>query len=485
MSNETPKLSKLVSTSKAVGTFTTLSVSAIALLGATGLILSADLWLPNSSQYAIKPEQNLVSNQATLPEHNYVLGCLPFFPNAEGKPTGEGTTFLHTKDGTQLVSLKTAATEPQQLPVSDQPGPQQAKANQPLIASVRATQASSFTGHSLVAELAPELRGITSVPCSVASNHHWFVSGSTEVGESTYLSIFNPGDNPAQVTIRGWNATGEIAHKPSLTVGPGSLQEVNIATFFAGEERLGLHVSVSGPGAVVALHSSGESGLATRGFETVSGVAQPATEMIFPAVLSDLTNLRIRILNPHPEPVVASLDLADVTGSKAVPGAEEFEVAGASVFELDLTGLGTGPKTLTLRSQKPLVGNLVGTLEGGDKEDAHIIADRIIWAPTQPIRNLQTQLPPLQTGEKTRTLSMFNPTEQAVKVLVNNQEVQVPAAAQVAYEISAENLSIQSETPVYAGLNVKRTEGKTTLLTRLQLIDPEALLPTLHLNLAN
>lgn len=485
MSNDTKKLAKLVSAGKAVGAFTTLSVSAMALIGGAGLVFFADLWMPKTSPYALQTEKQVVENQISLKEHNYLLGCLAYFPTETGLNAAGGETFFSTQDGTTLESLNSLGEKPQQIPFNSSDQKAKTKVNQPLVAAVRTAGSSTFTGNSLVTATLPTLRGITSVPCKAASNHHWFVAGSTEVGESTYLSIFNPGDTPTQVTIQGWSSTSAFTQKPTLTVGARSLQVVNAATYFPGEERIGLHVNASGPGAVVALHSFGESGLATRGLETVSSVEEASSELIFPGVLGNLTDLRIRILNPHSEPVAATLEIADVTGSRPVAGTEEIEIAGSAVFELDLNGLGEGQKTLILRGKKSLLANIIGVAEGGDKEDAKIIAERVIWTPVTAIKHLRTQLPPLQNGEKNRALSLYNPGETAIKVAVNGQEVQVPKQAQISFEITGEMLELAGENPFYSGLIIKRIEGKTTMLTNLQLLDPQTVLPTLRINFQN
>ncbi|MCS4484051.1 DUF5719 family protein [Gleimia sp. 6138-11-ORH1] len=481
-----PKLAKLISTGKVLGTFTTLGVTSIALLGALTVTASADLWLRADSSYARTDKSTLeVVNQVSLPEHSYLLGCIPFFPDAKGAPTGTAVTNIYTAEGTAVTSVKPAVAGKAPLVKDAFSGEKDIPGVDPLVVGVSTQDVSSFTGSSFVVSASKTLKGITSSACQVAHNHHWFVAGSTEVGEATFLTILNPSANPTQVSLQAWSSTAKIAQTPTLTVAGNQMQTVNLATYFPTESRLGLHVTVNGPGAVVALHSSGDLGLATRGIETVRGVDTPAVENIFTGVEADAKNTRIRILNPGLDPATATIEIADPTGSKVLAGAENIEIAGAAVFELDLGGLGKGPKTIVLRSNQPLVANVFADYEGEDKEDAQVLADRGIWSKATKIQHLKSKVPPLQTGEKTRKLSIFNPATTAVKLEINGKESQIPAKSQLVFEVEGSTVEIKSPEPVYASLLIRRAEGKTNLVTHLDLEDPRVALPPFYIQLGN
>ncbi|WP_040312755.1 DUF5719 family protein [Gleimia coleocanis] len=477
---------KLISKGKVVGTLTTLGISGIALLSAATFAFSADLWLPRSSQYAINSDfQREVTNLATLPEHSYLLGCNVGFPTEAKTEATTGKVFLNTTEGTTVTAVKTLG-ENGKTPLS-QPtrGQKVIDANQPTLVSVSTTGKSSFAGTTFTAASNATLKGITTANCSTAQIHSWFATGNTGVGESTYLTVTNPSGNATQITLEAWNGTGKFSHGPSLTIPANTTETFNVASFFPDEDRLGLHASVHGPGVVVTLHSAGEKGLASRGLETVAPVVAPSKENIFPSVVASSNGTKIQILNPRNEVATAKILVADPLGTKPLPGAENIEIAGSAVFELDLAGIGEGSKTLILQSDKPLVANITSIFEGGDKEDDNVLADRTIWSATAALTSLKTPLPALQNGEKERLLALYNPSDVAVKVTVNGVEVQVPHNSELTHAVNSDKLEINSTQPIYAGMVIKKLEGKTTLVTRLQFVSPEAALPSLKLNLAD
>lgn len=481
-----PKLAKLVSAGKVVGVFTTLGITSVVLLGASAITFSADLWLNTGAKYARADKSTLpVISQASLPEHSYLLGCIPYFPDAKGTPAGSANTQVFSIEGTTITGVKPAVSGKSPLISSGFTGGRKLSGIEPLIVGVSTQSTSSFTGNSLVTSSSETLKGITTSTCQVARHHHWFVAGNTDVGEATFLTILNPSANATQVTLQAWNNTSTFAHTPTLSIPANSTQTVNLASYFPGEARLGVHASVTGPGAVIALHSSGDSGLATRGMETVSAVETPSKENIFTGIETSETDTRIRILNPGSEPATATIEIVDQLGTNVLPGAKDIEIAGSAVFELDLGGIGKGIKTIILRSNEPLIANVSAVYEGGDKEDAQIIADRTIWSKAYQVFQLKAQVPPLQTGEKTRQLAIYNPANTAIKLQLNGKEVQIPRNSQLTFEANGETIEIDSANPVYASLLIKRVEGKTTLVTRLELEDPRIALPPLQVRVSN
>lgn len=483
MKSEPTRVQRIIQKGRVVSMFTTLGISGMTLLGLSAVLFSADLWLPTKFDYALQSDFNpQVKNLATLPEHNYLIGCVASFPAENTQDAVSAKTFFDVTENTQLKMVSPVGKPAVNLLKSTVTESAILEGAQPLLAAVGTEGKSSFSGFSLLSGNSQVLKGLTTANCVSAQTHSWFVAGNTAVGEATHLTLINPSGNATQVILEAWNGSGRFSHSPTLTVAANSTQVVNLASFFPDEERLGVHVSVAGPGAVAVMHTAGEKGLASRGFETLSGVNAAAKENIFTGVVAGNAGTRIQILNPQNEVVKATISLADPLGTKPLPGAEGIEIAGSAVFELDLAGLGAGSKTLILSADKPLVASVTSVFEGDDKEDENKLADRVVWTAAAVVSHLQTQLPPLENGEKERQLALFNPGATAIKVKVNGVEIQVPRNSQLTQAVPVGKLTLESDAQVYASVMLSRQQGETWLRTNLQLADPDSALPTLVLN---
>ena len=190
-----------------------------------------------------------------------------------------------------------------------------------------------------------------------------FAEGTTLSGFREYLSLFNPGDQPSQVTLTFMDDQGRTTVR-SLTVAPQSRSTVQVFDPIegVGENVGGVAVQVSASQPIVAerplyvVHDFGTGSVA--GVDVAPGATRLLTSFTFPS-LSTAAGINDYLTIQNPNPVVASVTLTYATATRTVE--RQFAVPAGSRQTVELfgapTGLGPGVDSfwLMLSTDQPVL----------------------------------------------------------------------------------------------------------------------------------
>ncbi|MBX3193952.1 MAG: hypothetical protein KF727_02485 [Microbacteriaceae bacterium] len=265
-----------------------------------------------------------------------------------------------------------------QLPTSDAGNGGAASSPRVLrLASDDAAQVAGAQGQQVDAS---SYLGYQAASCAEPSGSIWLVGGATTVGRTSILTIANPTEVSAQVTLELYGEEGRIdaPGMNGIDVPAGSQRVLSLAGFAPGLASPVVHIVARGGQVVAYLQQSVVRGLDATGVDLVDAAPDPATDLAFPGVrvvdalatqramaLEDWDDVvpAVRILNPGTTEaqVTVGVTAADpaVEGTgftlTAEPGVVT-EVALDSGIEAD-TGvtLADGVYTVTVTSEVPVV----------------------------------------------------------------------------------------------------------------------------------
>ena len=128
------------------------------------------------------------------------------------------------------------------------------------------------------------VRGLAVSECQEPRTETWLVGGDTSTGRQTALSLSNPGDVPATVTVEIWGLSGPISSPlgQGILVQPGAQRVLSLAGLAPGEPSPVLRITSAGSRMVAALHSSIVRGLLADGLSVVTGQPAPSTDRTIP-----------------------------------------------------------------------------------------------------------------------------------------------------------------------------------------------------------
>lgn len=247
-----------------------------------------------------------------------------------------------------------------------------------------------------------DLRGLAAASCQRPAATTWLVGGSTVLGSSARLVLQNPGDTPATVSLRMWGARGpvELAGAPDYLVAPGEEEMVLLEGLAAEQDQVVLQVTATGGLVVTYLQDGRTDGLTPAGVDLVVAGAEPATDLMIPAVAvteDDPVPATVRILAPGQ----AGTDGADSVGGDGaevpggtvhvvllgpdgpveLPGAAEISVDVGQVIDVPLGDLPPGDYTAWVTSDLPVVAGALTSRPGrGETADGGAPVERA-WSP--------------------------------------------------------------------------------------------------------
>jgi hypothetical protein len=222
--------------------------------------------------------------------------------------------------------------------------------------------------------------GFSAASCAEPSGSIWLAGGSTRVGRTSILTISNPSEVRALVTLTVYGENGEVAAPgmSGIDVPPGAQRVLSLAGFAPGLASPVVHVEARGGQVVAYLQQSIVRGLDAVGVDLVDAAPAPATDLTFTGVrvfdslgtnralsLEDWDDVApaVRILNPGDESATVTVSVtpadASIEGTSFTAQAEPgvvTELALDSGVEVDSgVALADGVYTITMDSDRPIV----------------------------------------------------------------------------------------------------------------------------------
>ncbi|WP_159619811.1 DUF5719 family protein [Ruania rhizosphaerae] len=417
---------------------------------AAGLVLAAS-WRPPASPGAIEPMQIDVG-AAPL-----TLVC----PPAPVLPTGDGGDLdyddqFDTAGETTLADLGVVlgrdGAEPEpatggsigtggsaipavgslRLLTTEDPEPLQ------LQAEPSAQETAFAAGASLSRTDTGDLRGLTAAPCIVPTSSAWLVGGQTELGSSARLTLTNPGETAATVTVQAWGSVGPV-EPVTLALEPGGVSSVLLEAVTL-EPRLGVHVSSEGGRFTASIQETVLDGLVSQGSDVITAAADPSTELhVGPIpVLADAGTAVLRLLNPGEEPAEVSIDVL-AEGVSTLSGTDALVIEPGTVADIALDGIDEGTAALRITSDQPVTGGALIVRQGGPSEldPDQSLAERA-WLPaTDPAGHGLLALPANGALVDEVALALTNPGTEDQTVAVHTVDADGQRSGPVEIRIPA------------------------------------------------
>lgn len=443
-----------------------LAIAAFGVVGASGSSL-------DFGQDLNKPvEQNVV-----LPNQIFEVVCVPGIETEVGA-AGSGQVMVSQTDGIEVLKATDLGSGEEIEPTSS--GDLTVyKSKSPVGLTIQSKSDANFLALAQ-SEADKDVRGMTLDQCQPARATSWFTVGATTVGESALLTVSNPSQQATQVTVHGWSATGPLEETPTITVSAKSTETVNLAAYFPENERLGIRVDATGPGAVSTIRTVGMDGLAPQGVDAITGTDTASETVVLVGLEKDLDEPKLRLMNPGDAEINAEVTLLTEEGLMGLSGSETIVLDPGAVFQLSLDGLGTDVASVVVNSSEPILASMSATAVGKPNEDGKKVGDRVVWMPSLPATDFATLVP--DGGDKARNvLNVANQNADVVEVTINGKTREIGPFSMITQEVGAGELTVASAQPVYASLtsSVERKDGK--VISNIALTDAGESIPTTKL----
>lgn len=328
-----------------------------------------------------------------------------------------------------------------------------------------------------------DFRGFDAAGCAEPSGSIWLVGGATTTGRTTVLTMSNPTEVAAQVSLEIYGEDGAI-DAPGMTgidVPAGSQRVLSLAGFAPGVLSPVVHVEARGGQVTAYLQQSIVRGLDATGMDLVGASSDPATEQTFTGVrifdsLATSRTLALedwddaapvaRIFNPGTEPLdvtvsVTPLDtkIAGTSFPVTVDPGMVVDQALDSGIEVDTgVSLEDGVYTVTMTAEKPFVGGVRTTAA---KDIGELSADTISAAP--PSDFAWYSAAPRLTGDALfvvapgpdAVLAVMNPTSADVTLTLTAQgaddvTLKVPAGGSASVPVSENTYVLKNAKGMHA-----------------------------------
>ena len=259
-----------------------------------------------------------------------------------------------------------------------------------------AAEAPLLAGNQLQQIATESLAGLAAAACSEPANDLWLVGGSTEIGRTTVVTLANPTDVTATVTLEVFSEQGyaDSASTEGIIVEPGEQRIVSLAGYAPDVIAPVVRVMSNGGQVLANLQQSVTRTLAPSGVEWVSPGSGLSTQQIIPGVfvtgqaendraeVGDIVNdlePGIRVLIPGVTDSKVTVTLLSSTGKKVEYTAN---LKAKKVAQLPLAGIDDGTYTVIVTSQQPIVAG-VRTVQATESAAAPV--DPNAPAPVAPI----------------------------------------------------------------------------------------------------
>jgi hypothetical protein len=230
----------------------------------------------------------------------------------------------------------------------------------------------------------------------------WLVGGSTDTGRTTLLTLANPGQVAATVTLRIYSEDGRIEAPGTdgIVVQPNSEVSFSLAGFAPGVVSPVVQVTSVGGSVVAHLQQSTVRILEPGGVDTVGPAAAPSTQVVIPGMViagHELIEEKIGVPGFHDiDPVLRLFVPGDRSASATIAvtpedGGEtisvDFDLLAGKVSEFPFEHFEDGNYTVSVTSDRPLVAgaraSTVGTSGASDfawLESAEVMREQALVA---------------------------------------------------------------------------------------------------------
>ncbi|GGO51031.1 hypothetical protein GCM10012287_32160 [Streptomyces daqingensis] len=184
-------------------------------------------------------------------------------------------------------------------------------------------------------------RGLQGTACAPPDTDFWFPGASTDKNRQDYVHLTNPDDTSAVVDLDLYSKKGKESTKAGegITIRPHSTVPVLLSTL-TNEPAVNvtLHV-VARSGRVGAQVQAVDKKL---GGDWISGVADPAPQVVLPGIPSDAKAVRLAVFAPGENDADLDVRLAGPSGQISPAGYETLHVRGGTTKAVDLRDLTKG-----------------------------------------------------------------------------------------------------------------------------------------------
>lgn len=211
------------------------------------------------------------------------------------------------------------------------------------------------------------LSGFAASACSEPSAESWLVGGSTDVGQTTVLTLANPSSVDASVSLEVFGESGVVdaAGASGIIVAAGSQRIVSLAGVAPNVQVPVVHVTSIGAPVAAALQQSAVRSITPEGVDIVGPSASPSDEQVVPGFIvpssrpvarADGYDYRVpgvRILAPGSFDGQVTVVARSSDGSSSEP--RSVSAPAGTVADVPLDDLAPGVYTLVITSDQPVV----------------------------------------------------------------------------------------------------------------------------------
>ncbi|MCL2594325.1 MAG: DUF5719 family protein, partial [Promicromonosporaceae bacterium] len=239
-----------------------------------------------------------------------------------------------------------------------------------------------------------DLRGLAAAPCTEPATSQWLIGGDTAVGSTAVLTVTNPGEQSATITLRVYGEAGPVSlgAQGQFVVGPGAAEQVRLEAVAPGERLLAVQVLAVGGRVAASLQVQRLDGLIPMGTDLIVPVAAARERVVITGLVSDgqaageANAPMLRLLAPGDEPVQVALSVYGEDGPVAGFQNWQDELPPNTVFEISLGGLPAGTHAVAIRAEAPVLAAASFTRIAPTPEDALVPGNPfdVAWVPGVP-----------------------------------------------------------------------------------------------------
>jgi hypothetical protein len=311
------------------------------------------------------------------------------------------------------------------------------------------------------------LSGVAASACTEAAADAWLVGGSTDVGQTTVVTLTNPSTVDASVSLEvfGENGIVDAAGAAGIVVSAGSQRILSLAGIAPNVIVPVVHVTSIGAPVAARLQQSAVRSITPEGLEVIGSSASPAEAQVIPGFVvpssrpvdrADGYDFRVpgvRILVPGTFDGEVTVVARTSDGSTSEP--RTVSASAGSVIDVPLDDLSPGEYDLLIASNEPVVAAAHSASTRDERDDFAWFASAL------PLDGTTTAA--VASGREA-TISLVNTTDDARTVTVasagDDAEVEVPAGGSIRHDVSGGRVYEMSGTEgLHAAVTMLSDEG--------------------------
>ncbi|MEB4615445.1 DUF5719 family protein [Leucobacter sp. M11] len=316
------------------------------------------------------------------------------------------------------------------------------------------------------------LSGFSATACGEAASEQWLVGGDTMVGSLTTISVSNPGQVTATVSLRVFTEDGEVESLTGggLIIPAGEQRTVSVNGLAPDAEQISALVESRGAPVTATLQVARTDVLRANGVDTTNAQVAPSRTVLIPGIITPKANglddvdahghviapVTVRVLAPGTEGGFVSVTGIQKDGTRAEVA--RVPVEPGVVQDLVVEELGTEATSIEVSSDVRVVAAARLTAEDAESSDLAWLTPAPVFDADAPVSLAVAEGPAPQltlvapgAAEATVTLTPEDTGKQddARKPVT----VRVPAGASVTTGLgSGVGYRIESDEPIAAGV---------------------------------